>query len=329
MGRAPRVRHGTLGGRQGCGMARWEGAKGAAWHAWRAPRVRHGTLGGRQGQQVEEHRLLRDELHRQAHINVELEAKVAAKPGTSGPDTVAKTAKQLLERRRKLAYVPAASVNPFTPRPATLTSRMPQLYDLHGSKTYDALSKKSNTSMKYECLVLAPALSYLHDVVCECNETLDVNEDCDLTNSERQKRFHAVTNSVHGVYAMLCNWWTMLELRGQLEQEPGSSQRGGSDPLRAKVQFVEDKVYHAADGVVADEVLEQWLNDFDKNCGKAMLSLTSKNAANAETQAVKDHRDRDQRWKDNERRKKNEDKDGKKPTDKGGKGRGGKPAADG
>ncbi|KAK3288433.1 hypothetical protein CYMTET_4090 [Cymbomonas tetramitiformis] len=240
-----------------------------------------GELLEMQRQQAEEHRLLRDELQRQAQINVELEAKMAAKPGTSDPDTVAKTAEQLLERRRKLAFVPAASINPFPPRPATLTSRMPQLYDLHGNKTYDALSKKSNSSMKYECLVLAPALSYLHDVVCECNDTLDVNEDCDLSNSEWQRRFHTVTNSVHGVYALLCNRWTMLELRGQLEQEPGSSQRGGSDALRAKLQFVEDRVYQAANGVVADEVLQQWLNDFDKNRGKAMLSLTSKNAANA------------------------------------------------
>ncbi|KAK3269312.1 hypothetical protein CYMTET_22234 [Cymbomonas tetramitiformis] len=283
-----------------------------------------GELLEMQRQQAEEHRLLRDELQRQAQINVELEAKVAAKPGTSDPDTVAKTAEQLLERRRKLAYVPAASINPFPPRPATLTSRMPQLYDLHGNKTYDTLSKKSNSSMKYACLVLAPALSYLHDVVNECNETLDANEDCDLSNSEWQRRFHAVTNSVHGVYALLCNRWTMLELRGQLEQEPGSSQRGGSDALRAKLQFVEDRVYQAADGVVADEVLQQWLNDFDKNRGKAMLSLTSKNAANAETRVV-NPRDRDQRWKD---RKKYEEKDGKKPTEKGGKGRGGKPAAD-
>ncbi|KAK3276044.1 hypothetical protein CYMTET_15859 [Cymbomonas tetramitiformis] len=242
-----------------------------------------GELLEMQRQQAEEHRLPRDELHRQAQINVELEAKVAANPGTSDPDTVAKTAEQLLERRRKLAYMPAASVNP---------------------KTYDALSKKSNSSMKYECLVLAPELSYLHDVVCECNETLDVNEDCELSGNEWQKRFHAVTNSVHGVYAMLCNRWTMLELRGQLEQEPGS------DALRAKLQFLEDRVYQAADGVVADEVLQQWLNDFDKNRGKAMLSLTSKNAANAETRVVKDHRDRDQRWKENERRKKNEEKDG-------------------
>eukprot|EP00854_Cymbomonas_tetramitiformis_P008553 gene8553-biopygen8678 len=58
--------------------------------------------------------------------------------------------------------------------------------------------------------------------------------------------------------------------------------------------FVEDRVYQAADGVVADEVSQQWLNDFDKNRGKAMLSLTSKNAASSEARVVKDHRD--QRW---------------------------------
>ncbi|KAK3273085.1 hypothetical protein CYMTET_18657 [Cymbomonas tetramitiformis] len=277
-----------------------------------------------QRQQAEEHRLLRGELQRQSQTNVELEAKVAAKSGTSDPDTVAKTAEQLLERRRKLAYVPTASVNSFPPRPATLTSRMPQLYDLHGNKTYDALSKKSNSSMKYECLVLAPALSYLHNVVCECNETLDADEDCELSGRDWQKRFHAVTNSVHGVYAMLCNRWTMLELRKQLEQEPRSSQRGGSDALRAKLQFVEDRVYQAADGLVADEVLQQWLNDFDKNRGKAMLSLTSKSAASSDARVVKDHRD--QRWK--ERKKYDDEKDGKKPIGKGGKGRGAKPAAD-
>ncbi|KAK3267353.1 hypothetical protein CYMTET_24082 [Cymbomonas tetramitiformis] len=236
------------------------------------------------------------------------------------------SAEKLLERRKKLDYVPAASVNPFPTRPATLATRMPQLYDLHGNKTYDALSKKSNSSMKYECMVLAPALSYLHDVVTACNQTLDEHEDAALSMRDLLKHFHEVTNSVHGVYALLCNRWTMLELRGQLEQEPGSSQRGGQEALRAKLQFVEDRVYQAADGVVADEVLQQWLNDFDKNRGRAVLNLASKNAASAETRVPKDPRDRGDRWKE----RKNKEKDGtRQPTDKGGnKGRGGKPAAD-
>eukprot|EP00854_Cymbomonas_tetramitiformis_P034069 gene34069-biopygen9771 len=173
--------------------------------------------------------------------------------------------------------------------------------------------------MKYACLVLAASVSYLHDVVCECNETLDAVEDGDVSYEELQKRFHAVTNSVHGVYALLCNRRTMLELRGQLEQEPGSSQRGSAEALRAKLQFVEDRVYQAANGVVADEVLQQWLNDFDKNRGKAVLSATSKNVASADTRVVKYHRDRDQRWK--ERKRYYEEKDAQQPSPCAGRGK--------
>ncbi|KAK3245308.1 hypothetical protein CYMTET_45115 [Cymbomonas tetramitiformis] len=111
----------------------------------------------------------------------------------------------------------------------------------------------------------------------------------------------------------------MLELRGQLEQEPGSSQRGGQEALRAKLQFVEDRVYQAADGVVADEVLQQWLNDFDKNRGRAVLNIASKNAANAETRIPKDPRDRE-RWKE----RKNKEKDAAGETAEGSMARGGR-----
>ncbi|KAK3271354.1 hypothetical protein CYMTET_20291 [Cymbomonas tetramitiformis] len=137
---------------------------------------------------------------------------------------------------------------------------------------------------------VGPALSYLHDVVAECNETLDESEDGNLSYDDLHKRLHA---------------------------------RGGNEALRAKLQFVENKVYQAADGVVADEVLHQWLNDFDKTRGKALLNSAAKNAANADARFGQDQRD--QRWKD--RKKHDEEKD-KKSSAKGGKGRGGKPAAD-
>ncbi|KAK3241093.1 hypothetical protein CYMTET_49107 [Cymbomonas tetramitiformis] len=119
------------------------------------------TILNLQQQQAEEQRLLHEQLLRQAQINESPEAHIAAaaaKSGTADPGGTAKTAEQLLERRRNLAYVPEAEVNPFPRRPATLTTRMPQLYDLHGNKTYDALAKKSNSSIKYESLVLAPAM---------------------------------------------------------------------------------------------------------------------------------------------------------------------------
>ncbi|KAK3282899.1 hypothetical protein CYMTET_9388 [Cymbomonas tetramitiformis] len=166
-----------------------------------------------QRQQAEDHRLLRADHQRLAQINVELEAKVAAKSGTSDPESAATSAEKLLERRKKLDYVPAAS----------------------------------------------------------------------------------------------------------LEQEPGSSQRGGQEALRAKLQFVEDRVYQAADGVVADEVLQQWLNDFDKNRGRAVLNIASKNAANAETRVPKDPRDRE-RWKE----RKNKEKDAAGETTEGSMARGGR-----
>eukprot|EP00854_Cymbomonas_tetramitiformis_P001408 gene1408-biopygen1267 len=101
-------------------------------------------------QQAEGNRLLRQQLQRQTEISAELEAKIAAKSGSSDSEAAAKSAEQLLERRRRLEYVPEAPVNPFPARPATLTTRIPQLYDLHGNKAYDSLSKKS--TMKYECL---------------------------------------------------------------------------------------------------------------------------------------------------------------------------------
>ncbi|KAK3276403.1 hypothetical protein CYMTET_15514 [Cymbomonas tetramitiformis] len=118
-------------------------------------------------------------------------------------------------------------------------------------------------------------------------------------------------NSVQGVYSMLCNRWTMLELRAQLEADPSSSQRGGAEALRAKLQFVEDRVYSASDRLVADEVLQQWLDDFDKSQGRAMLSTTSKLAANAETGNA--------RWKPRDKSFKHKDDKHEDTLGKGGK----------
>ncbi|KAK3233422.1 hypothetical protein CYMTET_56283 [Cymbomonas tetramitiformis] len=70
-----------------------------------------------------------------------------------------------LEALKKLPYVPHVEGNPFPVRPATLETDMPQMYDLYNDKTYDALSKCTNSSMRYEQLVLAPALSYMHDAI--------------------------------------------------------------------------------------------------------------------------------------------------------------------
>ncbi|KAK3242773.1 hypothetical protein CYMTET_47547 [Cymbomonas tetramitiformis] len=79
-----------------------------------------------------------------------------------------------LEKLRRLPYCPYAPVNPFPPRPDTLTDAMPKLFDLYGDKTHSALSKKSNSSMKYEQMVLGPALAYFHDAIVYEEATVDL-----------------------------------------------------------------------------------------------------------------------------------------------------------
>ncbi|KAK3266722.1 hypothetical protein CYMTET_24680 [Cymbomonas tetramitiformis] len=72
------------------------------------------------GLQQQHQRLFREQ--RQAAINESLEAQIAAaaaKSGTADPSSATRTAAQLLERRKKLAYVPDADVNPFPRRPKT------------------------------------------------------------------------------------------------------------------------------------------------------------------------------------------------------------------
>ncbi|KAK3253171.1 hypothetical protein CYMTET_37563 [Cymbomonas tetramitiformis] len=182
---------------------------------------------------------------------------------------------------------------------------------------YDALAKKSNFSMKYECLVLGPTLSYLHDAVVAGNSALDSAEDGNETLDSLQGRLRELTNSIQGVYLLLCNRWTMLELRAQLEMDPSTSHRGGAEALRAKLQFVEDRVYQASDGVRADAVLQQWLNDFDKSKGKALLNTTAKQTAGAETGSAPRWKPRDDKKYD---KKHDKDKqDDRKPSGAKGK----------
>ncbi|KAK3277242.1 hypothetical protein CYMTET_14740 [Cymbomonas tetramitiformis] len=54
---------------------------------------------------------------------------------------------------------------------------MPQMFDLCNDETYDALSKRTTSSMRYEHLVLAPALSYMHDAIVYSESTMDWLED--------------------------------------------------------------------------------------------------------------------------------------------------------
>eukprot|EP00854_Cymbomonas_tetramitiformis_P005710 gene5710-biopygen5729 len=144
---------------------------------------------------------------------------------------------------------------------------MPKLFDLYGDKTHAALSKKSNSSMKYEQMVLGPALAYFHDAIVYEEATVDLLQNVpeaeytplleDLWN--RVLRGH---NTKKGVYGLLCNRYTMIGYKAMLEG--GNEAHGGADA---------------------------WLADFDASKAKSVMTVTAKQAAGAANRAQRgDHR---------------------------------------
>eukprot|EP00854_Cymbomonas_tetramitiformis_P002204 gene2204-biopygen2115 len=77
------------------------------------------------------------------------------------------------------AAVPVPPV--VAPTPAAgieaLIAQQTAMYNLYNDKTYNALSKRINSSMRYEQLVLAPALSYMHDMIAYSEEMMDWLQD--------------------------------------------------------------------------------------------------------------------------------------------------------
>ncbi|KAK3267531.1 hypothetical protein CYMTET_23912 [Cymbomonas tetramitiformis] len=160
---------------------------------------------------------------------------------------------------------------------------MPQMYDLYNDKTYDALSKRTNSSMRYEQLVLAPALSYMHDAIAFSEVTLDwcQDEKDPPTVEELSERVFATHNTFKGVFSLLNNRYTMLQLRASMESDATS--HGGAEALRAKFAFIEEKVYAGSDGLVSDSVLTKWLKEFDTMKAKAVMNTHAKASAKVST----------------------------------------------
>ncbi|KAK3268306.1 hypothetical protein CYMTET_23178 [Cymbomonas tetramitiformis] len=186
-------------------------------------------------------------------------AEEAAAKAVSQAGGSAQSGDAELEALKKLPYVPHVEGNPFPARPATLETDMPQMYDLYNDKTYDALTKRTNSSMRYEQLVLAPALSYMHDAIAF---------------SERTTRLRAF-------FSLLNNRYTMLRLRASMESDATS--HGGAEALRAKLAFIEEKVYAGSDGLVSDSVLTKWLKEFDTTKAKAVMNTHAKASAKVST----------------------------------------------
>ncbi|KAK3282240.1 hypothetical protein CYMTET_10013 [Cymbomonas tetramitiformis] len=217
-------------------------------------------------------------LAARVEVAEEAAAKAASQPGGS-----AQSGDVELEALKKLPYVPHVEGNPFPARPATLETDMPQMYDLYNDKTYDALSKRTNSSMRYEQLVLAPALSYMHDAIAFSEVTLDwcQDEKAPPTVEELSERVFAAHNTFKGVFSLLNNRYTMLQLRASMESDATS--HGGAEALRAKLAFIEEKVYAGSDGLVSDSVLTKWLKEFDTTKAKAVMNTHAKASAKVST----------------------------------------------
>ncbi|KAK3238437.1 hypothetical protein CYMTET_51557 [Cymbomonas tetramitiformis] len=217
-------------------------------------------------------------LAARVEVAEEAAAKAASQAGGSAQSGDAE-----LEALKKLPYVPHVEGNPFPARPATLETDMPQMYDLYNDKTYDALSKRTNSSMRYEQLVLAPALSYMHDAIAFSEVTLDwcQDEKDPPTVEELSERVFAAHNTFKGVFSLLNNRYTMLQLRASMESDATS--HGGAEALRAKLAFIEEKVYAGSDGLVSDSVLTKWLKEFDTTKAKAVMNTHAKASAKVST----------------------------------------------
>ncbi|KAK3236787.1 hypothetical protein CYMTET_53091 [Cymbomonas tetramitiformis] len=109
-----------------------------------------------------------------------------------------------------------------------------------------------------------------------------------LPLEELGERDYALHNTVKGVFAFLSDRYIMIQLRASMESE--ATVHGGTEALRAKLAFIEEKVYAGTDGLVTDGVLSKWLNEFDaqKAAQKAKAVMTTYAKASAKVLAFRD-----------------------------------------
>ncbi|KAK3289776.1 hypothetical protein CYMTET_2811 [Cymbomonas tetramitiformis] len=204
-------------------------------------------------------------------LTAEVAANKLADAFSSGSSAAGKKkgAEAEIARQNCLPYVPEDAKNPFPPKPKNLETDMPQVFPMYGDKTYDVLSKKTASSMKYKYVVLAPARLYMHDYLVYVTETVDGLAKVHYSADEAIERLKRVENSIHGVFSFLCNRYTVLQLRAAIDGDGAS--KADSDSLRAKLKFVQDCVYQGAEDLVTDTLLKEYIDEFDRGKNKASL----------------------------------------------------------
>ncbi|KAK3235192.1 hypothetical protein CYMTET_54593 [Cymbomonas tetramitiformis] len=94
---------------------------------------------------------------------------------------------------------------------------------------------------------------------------------------ELAERIFAAKNTVKGVFALLSNRYTMIQLRVGMKSD--ATIHGGVDTLRVKLTFIKEKVYAGTEGLITDSVLTKWLKEFDNTKAKAAMNTHAKASA--------------------------------------------------
>ncbi|KAK3232862.1 hypothetical protein CYMTET_56814 [Cymbomonas tetramitiformis] len=136
------------------------------------------------------------------NARVEVAKETAAKAVSQAGGT-AQSGDAELEQLKRLALRSSRRGECVPTRPATLETDMPQMYDLYHDKTYNALSKRTNSSMRYEQLVPVPALSHMHDAIAYSELILDwlQDEKEPPTVEDLAERVYTAHNTLKGVFA--------------------------------------------------------------------------------------------------------------------------------
>ncbi|KAK3251689.1 hypothetical protein CYMTET_38976 [Cymbomonas tetramitiformis] len=90
----------------------------------------------------------------------------------------------------------------------------------------------------------------MHDAIAYCESTMDWLEDekDPPTMQELGKRIYTAHNTFKAVVALLSNQYTIIQLEASMESD--ATVHGDTEALRAKVAFMEEKVYARTDGLV-------------------------------------------------------------------------------
>ncbi|KAK3259230.1 hypothetical protein CYMTET_31760 [Cymbomonas tetramitiformis] len=123
---------------------------------------------------------------------------------------------------------------------------MPRMYCMYSDKTYDSLTKKSALSMKCEYTVLAPALALLHDALMF--RTVEGLEAEEFTPNDVLDINLAILNSMHDVYSLLRNRFTVLQLLVSIDAE--GAFKSDTDGVHAKLKIVENCVHQGTEDLV-------------------------------------------------------------------------------